>query len=100
MACALSVICLTQTAGAGDRQWGPWSSPSTPDLVGADFTHDDGGRLLIYCNKTKNLIGYILNETRAHWQEGSKIAVMVRADDGSESKSTGIAINSTAISCW
>jgi hypothetical protein len=97
LACALSVICLTHTALAGDRQWGPWSSPSKPELVGADFTHDDGGKLLIYCNKSKNLISYIFNEPRAHWQEGSKIPLKVRADDESETTSNGIAINSAAL---
>jgi hypothetical protein len=62
---AIALVALPANAYAGFQQWSPWSNPDQPDLVGADFTHDDGGRLLILCNKTKNLISYVFKETRA-----------------------------------
>ncbi len=98
LASAVPIVSLTYMAVAGEGAWGPWSSPSTPALVGAAYTDDDGGALLIACDKTKKSIGYVLREPRAHWEKGSQIAVTTRADDGSQTgPSKGIAINSTSL---
>ncbi len=98
LACAVPLIFLSYVAVAGEGAWGPWSSPSTPALVGAAFTNDDGGALLIACDKTKRLIGYVLREPRANWEKGSQIRVTTRADDGSQTgPSRGVAINSTSL---
>lgn len=100
LACAVPVIFLpyVAVAGEGEGAWGSWSSPSTPALVGAAFTDDDGGALLVACDRTKKLIGYVLREPRANWEKGSQIGVTTRADDGSQTgPSKGVAINSTSL---
>jgi hypothetical protein len=76
---------------------GVMSSSDQPSLVGADLTYKDGGKLLIFCNKANNQIGYVLNEPRAHWDKGSKITIKVSTLDGSLTASTGIATSSTSV---
>lgn len=98
VACPVALIFLPYAAVAGEGAWGPWYSPSTPALVGAAFTDEDGGALLIACDKTKKLIGYVLREPRANWEKGSQVGVTARADDGSQTgPSKGVAINSTSL---
>jgi hypothetical protein len=96
LACFISFFFLPTAAFAAG--WVPWSSPDEPSVVGARFLHDDGGALLILCNTSKHLISYIINEPRAAWQEGSKIQVTTRADDGLETgPSTGHVVSPNAL---
>ena len=51
-------------------EWGP--SPLPSGFVGADYTHDDGGALIIMCDTTKKLISYLLVDPRARWKKARK----------------------------
>jgi hypothetical protein len=64
---ALPVVFAASGAICGNQLWGPSSSlPS--GYVGADYTHDDGGALVILCDTSKKLISYLLVDPRAHWE--------------------------------
>jgi hypothetical protein len=83
---ALPIVSAASGAFCGDQQWGPSSLPS--GYVGADFTHDDGGALVILCDTSKKLISYILIDPRAHWEKGTPVSLTTKADDGSQSGPT------------
>jgi hypothetical protein len=93
----LVVVVPYGTTLAGQGAWGPWSNPNMPSAVADAFVEDDGGALIIACNTTNKLISYILKEPRANWQKGTKIKITTRADDGSETTSTGYVIDPTAL---
>jgi len=77
-------------------RWGPW--PSDLTAVAAGFKQDDGGTLIIQCDKSKRFMSYVLEEPRAHWQKGAPVSVTVRADDGSQTgPSTGVVIGQTRL---
>jgi hypothetical protein len=77
-------IALTATgAYCGDQAWGPSSVPA--GYVGADYTHDDGGALIILCDTGKKLISYMLVDPRAHWDKSTPVTLTTKADDGSQS---------------
>jgi hypothetical protein len=98
LTCAFLVAVMPYaTAQAGQGAWGPWSNPNMPSAVADAFVQDDGGALIIACNTTNKLISYILKEPRANWREGSNIKITTRADDGSETTSTGYVINPAAL---
>jgi hypothetical protein len=79
---ALPIVFAASEAFCGDQVWGPSSSlPS--GYVGADYTHDDGGALVILCNTNKKLISYLLVDPRAHWEKGAQVSLTTKADDGS-----------------
>jgi hypothetical protein len=76
--------------------WGPW--PSDLTAVAAGFKHDDGGALIIQCDKTKRFMSYVLEEPRAHWQKGAPISVTTKADDGATTgPSAGVVIGPTRL---
>jgi hypothetical protein len=93
----LVVVMPYATAQAGQGAWGPWSNPSMPFAVADAFVQDDGGTLIIACNKTNQLLSYIFTEPRANWQQGTKIKITTKADDGSETTSTGYVVGSTGL---
>jgi len=82
LTCAL--LSATWPCAASAQTWAPWSLPESPSLVGAQFAHDDGGALIIYCNKRSHLISYMLREPHAKWQGGTTVDVTTRIDDGTE----------------
>jgi hypothetical protein len=98
VACAMIALVAWSAAASADFQaWGPWSLPDSPQLVGIQFVHDDGGALTIFCDRSKHLIAYILREPRANWQEGSTIDVRTQADDGTKSISHGHVLKSDTL---
>jgi len=68
----LSIVLVTSGALCGNQVWGPSSLPS--GYVGADYTHDDGGALVIICDTSKKLISYLLVDPRAHWEKGTPVS--------------------------
>jgi len=88
---AVLTIMLVATSGAfcGNQIWSLSSPSSLPSgFVGADYTHDDGGALVILCDKSKNLISYLLIDPRAHWEKGAQVSLTTKADEGSQSGPT------------
>jgi hypothetical protein len=83
LAVALPTVFATSVAVCGNQEWGPSSLPN--GYVGADFTHDDGGALIIICDTGKRLISYLLVDPRAHWEKGASVSLTTKADDGSQS---------------
>jgi hypothetical protein len=83
---ALPIVSAASAAICGNQAWGP--SPLPSGYVGADYTHDDGGALLIMCDTTKKLVSYILIDPRAHWEKGTPVSLTTKADDGSQSGPT------------
>ena len=97
---AFTLLFTVAASAAIAQEWRPSPMPKDSGLVGAEFRHDDGGALVIACDTAKHLIIYFLVEPRAHWEKGSKIAVKVRADDGTETPnnpSTGVVIAPTKL---
>jgi hypothetical protein len=86
---ALPIMFVTSGAFCGDQVWGLSSPSSLPSgFVGADYTHDDGGALVILCDTSKKLIAYLLVDPRAHWEKGAPVSLTTKADDGSQSGPT------------
>jgi hypothetical protein len=93
---ALPFAFASSVAICGNQVWGPSSLPS--GYVGADYTHDDGGALIIMCDTTKKLISYLLVDPRAHWEKGTQVSLTTKADDGSTSgPSTAVVVRPTAL---
>jgi hypothetical protein len=93
---ALPIVFAGSRAICGDQVWGPSSLQS--GFVGADYTHDDGGALVILCDTSKKLIAYILVDPRAHWEKGASVSLTTRADNGSQSgPSTAVVIGPTKL---
>ena len=69
---ALPIVFAASAAICGNQAWGPSSLPS--GYVGADYTHDDGGALVILCDTSKKLISYLLVDPRAHWEKGTAVS--------------------------
>jgi len=80
---ALLIAFATSEARCGNQKWGPTSFAPDSGYVGADYTHDDGGALIILCDTNKKLMSYGLIEPRAHWQTGVPVSLTTKADDGS-----------------
>ena len=94
LACALAFGLLASAALSAE--WEPWQTPKDSPFVGAGFKHDDGGTLLVLCDKQKRLMSLMLNEPRASWKEGDTMEWQTRGDDGSQMKpSTGVVIGPT-----
>jgi hypothetical protein len=92
----LPLVFAASAAISGDQVWGPSLLPSR--YVGADYTHDDGGALIIMCDTTTKLISYLLVDPRAHWEKDAQVSLTVKADDGSTSgPSTGVVVKPTAV---
>jgi hypothetical protein len=86
---ALTIMLVGTDAFCGNQIWSQSSPSSLPSgFVGADYTHDDGGALVILCDTSKNLISYLLIDPRAHWQKGTPVSLTTKADDGSQSGPT------------
>jgi hypothetical protein len=86
---ALPIMFVTSGAFCGDQVWGLSSPSSLPSgFVGADYTHDDGGMLVILCDTSKKLISYMLVDPRAHWEKDKPVSLTTKADDGSQSGPT------------
>jgi hypothetical protein len=83
---ALPIMLVTSSAFCGDQVWGPSSLPN--GFVGADYTHDDGGALVILCDTGKKLVAYMLIDPRAHWEKDKPVSLTTKADDGSQSGPT------------
>jgi hypothetical protein len=80
--------------------------PKDRPHVFAGFTHDDGGRLIVMCDKEKRRISISLVEPRAQWQADESIKVTTRSDvpisgisgDGTQMHpSTGVVIKPTQL---
>lgn len=84
---ALPIVLPATVAICGNQEWGPSSSLPDP-YVGADFTHDDGGALIIACNTKTKLMSFFLIDPRADWKQGEKVNVTTRADSGAETGPT------------
>jgi hypothetical protein len=92
----LPFVFAASAAICGNQVWGPSSLPS--GYVGADYTHDDGGALIIMCDTSKNLISYLLVDPRAHWETGKSVSLTTKADDGSTSGPTAaVAVEPTKL---
>src|SRR5262249_567282 len=90
---SLPILFAASGAICGDQVWWPSSPSSLPSgFVGADYTHDDGGALVIFCDTSKKLISYLLIDPRAHWQKGTPVSLTIRADDGSASGPTAAVV--------
>lgn len=87
---ALPIVFAASAAICGNQAWGPSSLPS--GFVGADYTHDDGGALVILCDTSKKLISYLLVDPRAHWEKGTAVTLTIKADDGSQSGPTAAVV--------
>lgn len=93
---ALPIVSAASAAVCGNQAWGP--SPLPSGFVGADYTHDDGGALIIMCDTTKKLISYLLVDPRAHWEKGTQVSLTTKADDGSTSgPSIAVVVRPTAL---
>lgn len=67
-------------------------------LVAASAKNDDGGMLVVSCNATTKIISIELDEPRAHWQTGTPMPWITKADAGADFvPSTGIVIAPTRI---
>lgn len=76
------VLMLGSASNAFAAEWVRFAD-SEP-FVGVGYTHDDGGTLLVSCNKSKKLMAYMLKEPRANWTKGETMKVQIRADDGTQ----------------
>jgi hypothetical protein len=93
---ALPIVFAGSRAICGDQVWGASSLPS--GFVGGDYTHDDGGALVIFCDTSKKLVAYLYVDPRVHWQEGAAVSLMTRADNGSQSgPSKAVAVGPTKL---
>jgi hypothetical protein len=84
IACVVLIALRPGVASAEYQAWGPWSLSNSPEVIGTQFLHDDRGSLTVICNRSTQMVSYILTEPRANWQPKSIIEVKTRADDGSE----------------
>jgi hypothetical protein len=86
---ALPIMLVATDGFCGDQMWGPTSPSRLPGgFVGADYTHDDGGALVVLCDTSKKLIAYMLIDPRAHWDKSAPVSLTTKADDGSQSGPT------------
>lgn len=85
---ALPIVFAASGAICGNQVWGPSQFPQDSSNVGADYTHDDGGALIVACNTKSKLMSYFLVEPRANWKQGDKVSLTTKADDGSQSGPT------------
>ena len=96
----LLAIAIFTSPPSGYAGFQEWTTETSPDgqLVTADFTEDDGSKLLIACRKLDKRIGYLFVEKRAQYQKGSQIELKIRADGGARNESTnGVAIDSETV---
>jgi hypothetical protein len=85
-----ALMMIPTDAFCGDQIWSLSSPASLPSgFVGADYTHDDGGALVILCNTSRKLISYLLVDPRAHWEKGSPVTLTIKTDVGSQSGAYG-----------
>jgi hypothetical protein len=87
------MVATVSSADAGD--WGPW--PIDNPYVAAGFEHDDGGKLLVLCDSKARFISLVIEETRANYQQGASVALIIRSDAGNEVRPSGIAMNSKTL---
>ena len=85
----LLAIAIFTSPPSGYAGFQEWTTETSPDgqLVTADFTEDDGSKLLIACRKLDKQIGYLFVEKRAQYQKGSQIELKIRADGGGHESS-------------
>lgn len=93
---AFAALAVSSAVGRAEiGKWGPW--PSRPDgpFTAAGFKHDDGGALVIICDKAVHIISLVLEEPRAHWRLGDPKELIVKSDVGQEIKLSGGVIGPT-----
>ncbi len=73
-------LLTAKVAMAQNGNWGPWTFQSDSSLVGAGFKHDDGGSLVVACDKTKHIMQMFLIEPRATWHKGNSVKLILRTD--------------------
>jgi hypothetical protein len=78
LALLLALVFGASPATCGE--WGPIPTPKEQPFVFAGFKHDDGGRLILMCNKESRLITISFVDPRAEWKTGESIKVMLRSD--------------------
>jgi hypothetical protein len=94
----LAALFVASAALCGNQEWGPTPLPKDSGFVGADYTHDDGGALIILCDTSKKFISYLLVDPRAHWEAGTPVNLTTKADNGSQSgPSTAVVIGPTKL---
>lgn len=66
--------------------------------VAASSKNDDGGMLVVACNTNTKIISVELHEPRAHWQTGTPMSWITKADAGTDFvPSKGVVIAPTRI---
>ncbi len=79
------IVAICLSAGpAVAADWGPWPLQSGSPFVAAGYKHDDGGALIVMCDKKEKVISLALQETRADWTPGTTMKFMTRTDDGTQ----------------
>lgn len=79
-------------------EWGPWPTSPAGHIVAAGYKHDDGGALVVMCDRASKLISLGLQEPRANWTPGSPKKFMTRADDGTQlNEDVGIVLDKTLL---
>jgi hypothetical protein len=96
---ARALVLGLATSEAISADWQPLPTPTDSPLVAAGFRHDDGRAFIVACDPSARLIFVLIEEPRASWQEGARMPVTTRADDGTERKpgSTGVVIGPTRL---
>lgn len=75
-----------------------WAPVQTPNLVGVQYVHDDGGALIVVCDSRGKLIRILHTEPRANWTEGDTVNTTTTDDAGiSTTSKYGKAISRIAI---
>jgi|ERR1700722_680924 len=95
---ALGALLVGLSASAAVAEWKSWPISADNPLVAAGFKHDDGGTLLVICNRKTKLMSIAVEEPRAHWEPKTPIEVTTRADTGeSNGPSHGFVIAPTRL---
>jgi hypothetical protein len=80
------------------NEWRTLPTNGKGQIVAASSENDDGGMLIVTCNTATKSISIELDEPRAHWQAGTSMAWITKADAGANFvPSTGIVIAPTRI---
>ena len=93
------VLALALTSSrAMCSEWKPLPRNDSSSTVAAGSKNDDGGMLVVACDTTTKTISIELDEPRAHWQIGTPMPWITKADAATEFvPSKGIVIAPTRI---
>ena len=93
---ALALALISSKAMCGE--WKTLPRNDSGSTVAVSSENDDGGMLVVACDTNTKMISVELDEPRAHWQTGTPLSWITKADVGTEFvPSKGIVIAPTRI---